>query len=237
MPYCFDNQGSRPKRKKSGRRDVSRSAAWFLSDIAHCNGATVDANGALKSSSAEWGVRPIPSKVLNSRGWLVEPEQCILIVDDSQADVMSLRRAFKQLGFIGMLKTVDNGADAIAYLNGDSKFADRAAFPFPDLMLLDLKMPGTNGFEVLQWLRSQKDEISLLRTVVLTTSDDVKDVNSAYTLGANSFLTKPLGFTEFKNCIEAVMRYWLNVTRAPEIRPISPTAEAAPATQQGEVRC
>jgi CheY-like chemotaxis protein len=167
----------------------------------------------------------------------VEPEQCILIVDDNEADVMSLRRAFKQLGFIGVIKAVDNGTDAIAYLNGDLKFADRVAFPFPDLLLLDLKMPGTNGFEVLQWLRSQKDEISLLRTVVLTTSDDIKDVNSAYTLGANSFLTKPLGFPEFKDCIEAVMRYWLNVTRAPDIRLASPATEAVPATSQGEVWC
>ena len=57
----------------------------------------------------------------------------------------------------------------------------------------------------------------MLRTVVLTTSDEIKDVNAAYAIGANSFLTKPLGFSEFKDCIEVVMKYWLNVSRAPKI--------------------
>jgi CheY-like chemotaxis protein len=165
----------------------------------------------------------------------VEPEQCILIADDSEADVMSLRRAFKQLGFIGLIKAVENGADAIAYLRGDGKFADRVAFPFPDLLLLDLKMPATNGFEVLQWLRSQRDEIGMLRTVVLTTSDEIKDVNAAYAIGANSFLTKPLGFTEFKDCIEVVMKYWLNVSRAPQIT-VVPQAENVVPTQAVQAR-
>jgi CheY-like chemotaxis protein len=169
----------------------------------------------------------------------VEPEQCILIADDSEADVMSLRRAFKQLGFIGLIKAVENGEEAIAYLNGAGKFADRVAYPFPDLLLLDLKMPRTNGFEVLQWLRGQKDEIGMLRTVVLTTSDEIKDVNAAYAIGANSFLTKPLGFSEFKDCIEVVMKYWLNVSRAPKII-VTPQVEnvvpARPVQPKGKSR-
>jgi CheY-like chemotaxis protein len=147
----------------------------------------------------------------------VEPEQCILLVDDSEADILSLRRAFEQLGYIGLLRVVENGQDAIAYLSGADKFADRVRYPVPDLLLLDLKMPGTTGFDVLQWLRSQPDEIAQLRTVVLTSSDEVKDMTRAYQLGANSFVAKPLQFNEFKACIEAVMKYWLNVSRAPQI--------------------
>ena len=135
---------------------------------------------------------------------------CILIAEDNEADVLTLRRAFKQLGFTGVLRVVESGADAIAYLSGDGIFYDRARYPFPDLLLLDLKMPGTNGFEVLQWLREQDDAArGLLRTVVLTTSDEIRDVNRAYQLGANSFLTKPVEFADFKNAIEAVMRFWL----------------------------
>jgi CheY-like chemotaxis protein len=142
---------------------------------------------------------------------------CILIAEDNEADVLTLRRAFKQLAFTGTLRVAESGAEAIAYLSGDGIFADRDRYPFPDLLLLDLKMPGTNGFEVLQWLREQEDAIYGLRTVVLTTSDEMKDVNRAYQLGANSFLTKPVEFTDFKNAIEAVMRYWLALNRSPKI--------------------
>ena len=151
------------------------------------------------------------------RSTFVEPEQCILIAEDNEADVMALRRAFQQLGYVGLLKVVENGVEAIAYMEGDGKFADRSVYPFPDLLLLDLKMPRTNGFEVLQWLRGRRDEISMLRTVVLTTSDQTKDVNRAYALGANSFLVKPLQFQDFKDCIEAILRYWLNLSYAPAI--------------------
>jgi CheY-like chemotaxis protein len=142
---------------------------------------------------------------------------CILIAEDNEADVLTLRRAFNQLGFAGVLRVVESGADAIAYLSGDGIFSDRARYPFPDLLLLDLKMPGTNGFEVLQWLRDQDDAAcGLLRTVVLTTSDEIRDVNRAYQLGANSFLTKPVEFADFKNAIEAVMRFWLALSLAPK---------------------
>ena len=152
-------------------------------------------------------------------------EQCVLIAEDNEADVLALRRAFKQLGVPALLKVVENGAEVIAYLRGDGTFEDRARYRFPDLLLLDLKMPGTNGFEVLQWLRQQDGEIGRLRVVVLTSSDEIRDVNRAYMLGANSFLTKPLDYAEFKHCIDATMRYWLSLSRAPE-----------PPRQTGQIR-
>ena len=84
-------------------------------------------------------------------------------------------------------------------------------------------MPGKNGFEVLQWLRGQPT-LSALRVVVLTTSDEIHDVNRAYQLGANSFLTKPVDFRDFVQLSSAVKGYWLWMSRAPELeRP--PTAK------------
>jgi CheY-like chemotaxis protein len=147
----------------------------------------------------------------------VKQGQCVLIAEDNEADVLTLTRAFKQLKIPARLRIVENGADVIAYLQGDGVFEDRARYPFPDLLLLDLKMPGTNGFDVLQWVRQQDDETARLCVIVLTTSDAITDINRAYILGANSFLTKPLEFAEFKQCIDATMRYWLSLNRAPGI--------------------
>src|SRR5258705_11892965 len=92
-----------------------------------------------------WGTYPVLPLAL--KGVLTSVKHhCILIAEDNEADVLTLRRAFKQLGFTGVLRVVEGGADAIAYLSGDGIFSDRARYPFPDLLLLDLKMPGTNGF-------------------------------------------------------------------------------------------
>src|SRR5687768_15520533 len=103
----------------------------------------------------------------------------ILIADDSENDVVMLRRAFRQAGVGVPVFVVDNGEEAIAYLSGAGKFANRDEFPLPDLFLLDLKMPRADGFDVLQWLQEQPD-LARLRVIVLTNSDQIRDVNRAY---------------------------------------------------------
>jgi CheY-like chemotaxis protein len=140
----------------------------------------------------------------------------ILLAEDTDDDVQMVRRAFKLAGMDIPLQVVSDGEQAIAYLNGEGKFANRAEYPLPDLFLLDLKMPRKNGFEVLEWLRGHPT-LAPLRTVVLTTSDEIRDVNRAYRLGANSFLTKPLDFTDFRDTLQAMFNYWLLKTRAPEV--------------------
>lgn len=129
---------------------------------------------------------------------------------------MMLRRAFEHSGVQVPMQVVSDGEEAIAYLKGEGRFAKRDEFPLPDLFLLDLKMPRKNGFEVLDWIRSQPT-LAQMRVVVLTTSDEIRDVNRAYTLGAASFLTKPLNFTEFKDTIQAMYNYWLTINRAPNV--------------------
>jgi CheY-like chemotaxis protein len=140
----------------------------------------------------------------------------VLIAEDSENDIAMLRRAFRQASITAPIQYVTDGEQAIAYLKGQGKFARRDEFPLPDVLLLDLKMPRKNGFDVLEWLRTQPS-LSHLRVVVLTTSENLRDVNRAYALGAASFLTKPVSFVEFKDTIQAMYNYWAAFNRQPQI--------------------
>src|SRR5918992_3195481 len=140
----------------------------------------------------------------------------ILVAEDKPSDVFLLKRAFDRTGIETPIQVVSDGEQAIAYLKGAGKFANRAEYPLPDLFLLDLKMPRSDGFDVLEWLR-QQHTLASLRTVVLTTSDRIWDVNRAYELGANSFLVKPLDSAEFSDMIHAVYRYWLTLDKRPNL--------------------
>lgn len=140
----------------------------------------------------------------------------ILVAEDNEDHVMMIRRAFRQSGLVNPVQVVRDGEEAIAYLKGDGPYANRAEYPLPCLLLLDLKMPNKNGFEVLEWLRSQP-ALSALRVVVLTTSGEMNDINRAYQLGANSFLTKPVDFRDFVQLTTALKGYWLWLSHAPEL--------------------
>jgi CheY-like chemotaxis protein len=152
----------------------------------------------------------------------------ILVAEDDEAHVALLQRAFRLAGIEAPVHIVSDGEETIAYLKGEEKFARRDEFPLPDLLLLDLNMPRKDGFEVIQWIRHQT-EFAALRIVVLTTSDALRDINKAYQLGANSFLTKPLVFTEFKDTIQAMYRYWMEMSKTPDIeRPPTTNPWVAP---------
>ena len=117
----------------------------------------------------------------------------ILVVEDNDDDVLMILRAFERSMAGNPLQTVRTGSEAIAYLNGDSTYEDRSKHPLPAMVLLDIKLPQMDGFEVLKWIRSRAD-LAPLSVVMLTSSDHIRDVNLAYQLGANSFLVKPLDF-------------------------------------------
>ena len=154
----------------------------------------------------------------------------VLLADDNEDDVLALRHALRRAGIDVPLQVVEDGEEAIAYLRGVGKFSNRAEFPLPDLLLLDLRMPKLDGFEVLEWLR-QQPSLAPLRTIVLTMSDDVFDVDRAFALGANSFLTKSMDLLDFGNILEATFNYWLKTTRAPHVhRPGELGSEQPPKT-------
>jgi CheY-like chemotaxis protein len=116
-----------------------------------------------------------------------------LLVEDDPNDVLLIRRAFERAGVTNPIHVSRAGDSAVAYLIGVGAYRNRQKYPLPALVLLDLKMPGMNGFQLLRWIRHQP-EFQDLRVVVLTASDHIQDVNEAYCLGANSFLVKPLEF-------------------------------------------
>jgi len=153
-------------------------------------------------------------------------EGVILLAEDTEDDAILLRRAFAKAHFANPLHVVTSGDDAISYLQGEGKYANRFEYPLPSLLLLDLRMPGKDGFEVLQWIR-QQPSLSALRVVVLTGSENISDVNRAYSLGANSFLVKPVAFPHFVEMTQALKGYWIWMSREPEITrpPVRSNAE------------
>jgi CheY-like chemotaxis protein len=145
------------------------------------------------------------------------PERAIiLLVEDSQNDILLIQRAFSQASLLNPLQIVRSGEEAIEYLKGEGRYVNRAEYPPPGLMLLDLKLPGIDGFEVLRWVRKQPG-LNLLRIIVLTTSGDIRDVNLAYQLGANSFMIKPVEFDQFVQASKALKGHWLWLSEAPEV--------------------
>ncbi len=116
--------------------------------------------------------------------------QTILLVEDNEDDVFIFNRAIKQASIPNPVQAVNDGDSAIAYLKGAENFSDRTLFPLPFLILLDLKMPGVGGMDVLKWIREQP-HLEMVSVIVLTSSAEHRDIARAYQLGARSYLVKP----------------------------------------------
>jgi CheY-like chemotaxis protein len=151
----------------------------------------------------------------------------ILIVDDNDDDVFALQRALKKANTANPQQVVVNGRVALDYLSGAGKYADRGQFPLPFLVFLDLKMPLADGFEVLAWMR-QQPALSGIVVVVLTGSDELRDHQRAYALGARSYLVKPPTPADLLQLMQSMVSYWLRESeRSPFVRTAVP-AEGAP---------
>jgi CheY-like chemotaxis protein len=144
------------------------------------------------------------------------PEATILLVEDDPDDVLLIQRAVRKAKIANPLQVVHDGDAAVAYLAGDGLYADREQFPLPVLVLLDLKLPRRSGLEVLEWLRGQSGELRRIRVVVLTSSREARDVNTAHDLGANSYLVKPPTFDELIELIRTLDLYWLILSETPD---------------------
>jgi CheY-like chemotaxis protein len=132
----------------------------------------------------------------------------ILVAEDDSTDAFFLQRAFQRAGIPIELHFVRDGQEAIDYLQGKGRFADRAAYPQPQLLLLDLKMPRLDGFDVLGWIRKQPG-LSELVVVLFSMSDEPKDMRRAYDLGANWYLVKPHSMEELMALIGRFKKHWL----------------------------
>jgi DNA-binding response OmpR family regulator len=132
----------------------------------------------------------------------------ILVAEDDPTDAFFFQRAFKRAGLPVALHFVRDGQEVIDYLQGTGPFADRTAYPLPQLVLLDLNMPRLNGFDVLEWVRRQSG-FSSLQVVIFSSSDEAKDINRAYGLGANWYLVKPHSMDELTALVGRFKKFWL----------------------------
>jgi CheY-like chemotaxis protein len=132
----------------------------------------------------------------------------ILLVEDSPDDVLLIERAFQKADLRHPLRSVTDGRKAIEYLDGVNDYSDRDAFPFPGLVILDLKMPVVGGFDVIRWMRSHA-QAKLVPIIVLASSSLPADVNRAYELGANAFMVKPADHRALEQLLRTMGEFWL----------------------------
>jgi CheY-like chemotaxis protein len=133
----------------------------------------------------------------------------ILLVEDSADDENFFRRVLQQNQVGNPLMVVRDGAEAIAYLEGLGKFADREKYPLPKVLFLDLIMPGGDGFIVLEWLAHNPSIKNEMLIFVLSQLGDSGQIRRAYDLGANSFLPKPFSPEDLKNLIRHFDQFWI----------------------------
>lgn len=138
--------------------------------------------------------------------------QTILLVEDDENDRFFTKLAADKAGLAGSLQIAEDGAEAIDYLSGQGRFADRALHPMPALILLDLKLPRVMGIDVLKWIRNQP-LMDTIVVIILSASDQRSDIQMACSLGANSYLVKPSSPLDLDAMIGCVKQYWLGLNQ------------------------
>jgi CheY-like chemotaxis protein len=132
----------------------------------------------------------------------------ILLVDDDEDFLMFLELVFRDNGVVTPIHLLHNGEEAIAYLKGEGKFADRDAYPYPTFIVTDLKMPKADGFAVLQYLKKNPERV-VIPTIMLSSSSDEDDIKKAYLLGASSYHVKPMGLDKLRYLTKTLHDYWM----------------------------
>ena len=138
----------------------------------------------------------------------------VLIAEDDENAIHLLEAALTAIACAHTVRVVRDGQEALDYLQGKGNYEDRSAFPFPNVLVLDLKMPRVDGLEVLWWL-SKHPECSVLPTIVFTSSDDPSDIRRAYSLGASAYFVKPMTFDELKNVLRSTFEFWGKCVKPP----------------------
>ncbi|MDY7039863.1 MAG: response regulator [Chloroflexota bacterium] len=140
----------------------------------------------------------------------------ILLVDDSRMDIELTIDAFHQARLGNTIHVARNGQEALDYLFGHGRYADRKEYPLPNLILLDLKMPGIDGHDVLRQIKAAPG-LKRLPVVILTSSKEEGDLALSYDIGANSYLVKPVSFEGFLEVVHRIGDYWLTLNVGPEL--------------------
>jgi len=146
---------------------------------------------------------------------MVTPNQPILLVEDSPEDFEMTVRSLQKAGLKNPIHHCCDGDEALDYLYRRGAYADSPNTPLPGIILLDLNMPGTDGREVLEELKNDQ-ALGLIPIIVLTTSADERDVQDCYSMGANSYIQKPLDFEGFMKAMSGLKDYWFEVVVLPK---------------------
>src|SRR5260370_30069723 len=131
----------------------------------------------------------------------------VLLVEDDLNDIFLVKRAFKKARIPNPLQVVTDGVEAVRYLQGEGRFADRHSHPLPRLIVMDIKMPRKTGFEVLELIK--KDGVlKRIPVIIVSSSDETADINKAYELGANASMVKPTHFRAVETLFQSITHYW-----------------------------
>lgn len=141
-------------------------------------------------------------------------ERTILLVEDNPDDVKLTERALKKAHILNKLVVAKDGIEALDYLFCTGQWTDRDINDVPQVILLDLKLPKIDGMEVLKRIRSDS-HTRLLPVVILTSSNEEKDLTTGYSLGANSYIRKPVNFNQFAEAVHQLGLYWLVLNLPP----------------------
>jgi len=139
----------------------------------------------------------------------------IMVIEDNPDDQFLIQQAFRKIGITDPIQIVNDGGEAIAYMIGEGKYADRSQFAYPSFVITDLKMPLNDGFAVLEFL-SSNPEWRIIPTVVLSASADPDDIKKAYMLGASSYHIKPTTLEELQRQLAIINAYWVTC-QIPEV--------------------
>lgn len=144
----------------------------------------------------------------------MENREIILYAEDDEDDQFLIERAFKKMACPVEVRFVSDGSEALEYMRGAGKYTDRARFPLPTVIFLDIKMPRMNGFEVLQWLKGS-DAFKLIPVVMISSSQLQADIDHAYALGASVYLVKPARMEELQKLFKATGEFFVEHVEKP----------------------
>jgi CheY-like chemotaxis protein len=137
----------------------------------------------------------------------MDPTLPILIAEDSEDDACLVRYALEKAGLPNPTHICKYGVEVLDYLQGSGAYVDRQKYPFPRLMILDLKMPRKTGLDVLQWIKDHP-KCGVIPMVILTSSSEPRDISEAYRLGANAYMVKPGNNSELQEMLRRLHLFW-----------------------------
>ena len=154
----------------------------------------------------------------------------ILVVDDHENDQLMIRSTFQKISSVATIQPAHNGEEAIAYMMGEGKFSDREKYKYPSFIMTDLKMPRSDGFAVLEFLKSNP-MWRIIPAVVLSASKDLDDINKSYMLGACSYHIKPSDPVALHKMLNLLYQYWMSC----EVPQVDATGKQVPTDSKGKL--